>query len=115
MYRKGRDRNFNVHSTQGWNDFKRCNLAPQGSRVLACPTKHLQTAMQCLQVPAEEQKHVLGRRKGNTLSRRSIMKSYKPAIAADQNVLQLDGVADIRKVSTLPIYTVGSCTVQVYP
>lgn len=41
------------------------------------------------------------------------MKSYKPAIAADQNVLQLDGVADIRKVSTLPIYTVGSCTVQV--
>lgn len=41
------------------------------------------------------------------------MKSYKPAIAADQNVLQLDGVADIRKVSSLPIFTVGSCTVQV--
>ena len=67
----------------------------------------------CLQVSAEEQKHVLGRRKGNTLSRRSIMKSYKPANSADQNVLQLDGVADIRKVSTLPIYTAGSCTVQV--
>lgn len=67
----------------------------------------------CLQVSADEQKHVLGRRKGNTLSRRSIMKSYKPAIDADQNVLQLDGVADIRKVSTLPIYTAGSCTVQV--
>ena len=69
--------------------------------------------MESMQVSADEQKHVLGRRKGNTLSRRSIMKSYKPAISADQNVLQLDGVADIRKVSTLPVYTVGSCTVQV--
>ena len=64
---------------------------------------------------AEEQKQVLGRRKGNTISRRSIMKSYKPAHPAQQNVVQLEGVADIRKVQTLPIYTVGSCTVQVRP
>jgi hypothetical protein len=67
-----------------------------------------------VQVGADEQKQVLGRRKGNTISKRSIMKSYKPANTVQQNVVQLDGVADIRKVSTLPIYTVGSCTVQVW-
>jgi hypothetical protein len=50
------------------------------------------------QVGADEQKQVLGRRKGNTISRRSIMKSYKPANPPQQNVLHLDGVADIRKV-----------------
>ena len=62
----------------------------------------------------EEQKHALSKRRGNTLSRRSILKSYKPAHAVRHNALHLEGVADIRKVSTLPIYTIGSCTVQVH-
>lgn len=62
----------------------------------------------------DEQKHVLARRRGNTLSRRSILKSYKPAHAIHNNAMQLEGVADIRKVSTLPIFAVGSCTVQVW-
>lgn len=61
----------------------------------------------------DEQKHVLGRRRGNTLSRRSILKSYQPLHAVSNNALHLEGVADVRKVSTLAIYAIGSCTVQV--
>lgn len=57
---------------------------------------------------------MLGRRRGHTLSRRSILKSYKPPRQmCSGNALQLDGVADIRKAISLPIYAVGSCTVQV--
>lgn len=66
-----------------------------------------------VQIGVEEQKQVLRKRKGNTISKRSILKSYKPVYPDSHNAVQLEGVADIRKVQSLPVYTVGSCTAQV--
>ncbi|KAK9808828.1 hypothetical protein WJX72_004439 [[Myrmecia] bisecta] len=61
---------------------------------------------------AEEQKKVLGKRRGSTLSRRSILKSYQPQSSAKHNAMQVAGVLDIRKAKGLPVYTLGSSTVQ---
>ena len=63
-----------------------------------------------LQVPAEEQRAVLSKRQGSTLSRRSILKSYHAH--SGPTALQLPGVPNLRMARGLPVFTVGSISVQ---
>ena len=56
-----------------------------------------------LQLSAEEQKQVLGKRRGNTLSRRSILKSYHPHVKKENNVMQIEGVSEIRQARGSPM------------
>ena len=65
-----------------------------------------------LQLSPDEQKQVLGKRRGNTLSRRSILKSYHPHIKKENNTLQIEGVSEIRQAKGLPVYTMGSATTR---
>jgi hypothetical protein len=55
---------------------------------------------------------VLSRRRGSTLSRRSILKSHRPDTSRPK-ALNVEGVLDLRQARGLPIYTLGQCTVQV--
>lgn len=55
---------------------------------------------------------VLSRRRGSTLSRRSILKSHRPDTSRPK-ALDVEGVLDLRQARGLPIFTLGQCTVQV--
>lgn len=55
---------------------------------------------------------MLGKRRGNTLSRRSILKSYHPHVKKENNVMQIEGVSEIRQARGLPVYSMGSATAQ---
>lgn len=78
-------------------------------------------------VPMEEQRNVLLRRKGSTVGRRSILKSFtmndrgkKKLLSlsrpdhekSSSNTLDIQGVTDIRKAINLPVYTIGNATVD---
>ena len=65
-----------------------------------------------LQLSPDEQKQVLGKRRGNTLSRRSILKSYHPTTKKQHNVLHIDGVNELRQAKGMPVYTMGTATLQ---
>lgn len=50
-----------------------------------------------LQMGTDEQRHVLSKRRGSIISRRTILKSYQQHPSKSKhNALQLDGVSDIR-------------------
>lgn len=66
----------------------------------------------CVQLSQDEQKQVLGKRRGNTLSRRSILKSYHPHVKRENNVIQVEGVSEIRQAKGQPVYTMGSATTR---
>lgn len=53
---------------------------------------------------------MLTKRRGGTLSQRSILKSYCVP-PSRYNAIDVPGITDIRKVKTWPVYTVSSCTV----
>lgn len=65
-------------------------------------------------VPSDRRIHttktVLTKRRGGTLSQRSILKSYCVP-PSRYNAIDVPGVTDIRKVKSWPVYTVSSCTV----
>lgn len=72
-------------------------------------------------VSLDEQRQVLLRRKGSTVGRRSILKSFtmagkhNPLPAGELAVpaaLLLEGLIDCRKAEGLPVYTVGQSTVE---
>jgi len=66
----------------------------------------------CMQLSPDEQKQVLGKRRGNTLSRRSILKSYHPTTKKQHNVMQIDGVNELRQAKGMPVYTMGTATLR---
>ena len=68
-----------------------------------------------LQVSLAEQREVLTKRNGSTLSRRSILKSYTgpQQPRGKRSPLAFDGAADVRQASSLPLLSVGTCSVQV--
>ena len=53
---------------------------------------------------------MLSKRQGSTLSRRSILKSYHAH--SGPTALQLPGVPNLRMARGLPVFTVGSISVQ---
>ena len=53
---------------------------------------------------------MLSKRQGSTLSRRSILKSYHAQ--SGPTALQLPGVPNLRMAKGLPVFTVGSISVQ---
>jgi hypothetical protein len=88
-------------------------------------------------VPVEEQRHVLMRRKGSTVGRRSILKSFTMASRPGPSLLpsienasggdersvsipgqvqdnhkHVEGVTDSRTADSLPVHTVGAATVK---
>ncbi|KAK9839780.1 hypothetical protein WJX81_000925 [Elliptochloris bilobata] len=67
---------------------------------------------QSREVTADELRRVLGKRRGSTLSRRSILKSYQPHTNPRHNAFHVEGVSNVRQARGLPVYTVGSCSVQ---
>ena len=78
--------------------------------VRAALLKSLSNSATGLQVSAEEQRAVLSKRQGSTLSRRSILKSYHAQ--SGPTALQLPGVPNLRMAKGLPVFTVGSISVQ---
>ena len=66
----------------------------------------------CMQLSPDEQKQVLGKRRGNTLSRRSILKSYHPTTKKQHNVMHIDGVTELRQAKGMPVYTMGTATLR---
>ena len=60
-----------------------------------------------------EQQSVLARRRGSTLSRRSILKGYLPQASTKHTAMAVEGVTDIRHARGLPVYTMGTASVQV--
>ncbi|KAL3150044.1 hypothetical protein ABBQ38_013395 [Trebouxia sp. C0009 RCD-2024] len=60
----------------------------------------------------DEQKQVLGKRRGNTLSRRSILKSYHPTTKKQHNVMHIDGVSELRQAKGMPVFTMGSANLR---
>ena len=63
-----------------------------------------------LQLSPDEQKQVLGKRRGNTLSRRSILKSFHPTTKKQHNVMHIEGVNELRQAKGMPVYTMGTAT-----
>lgn len=61
-----------------------------------------------------EQQAVLARRRGSTLSRRSILKGYLPQASTKHTAMVVEGVTDIRHARGLPVYTIGTASVQVH-
>ena len=66
----------------------------------------------CMQLSPDEQKQVLGKRRGNTLSRRSILKSYHPTTKKQHNVMHIDGVSELRQAKGMPVFTMGSANLR---
>ncbi|KAI8474087.1 MAG: inositol hexakisphosphate-domain-containing protein [Monoraphidium minutum] len=62
-----------------------------------------------VQVTAQEQQEVLSKRRGRTLTRRIILKSYL-ASAPDPGMPR--GTPDVRKADGLPVFTVGNCSAE---
>ncbi len=93
----------------------RTSLLPAGALLIlmlvrAALLHPLPTPAAGLQVSAEEQRAVLSKRQGSTLSRRSILKSYHAQ--SGPTALQLPGVPNLRMAKGLPVFTVGSISVQ---
>lgn len=65
-----------------------------------------------MQLSPDEQKQVLGKRRGNTLSRRSILKSYHPTTKKQHNALHIDGVSELRQAKGMPVYTMGTANLR---
>ena len=67
-----------------------------------------------VQVEVSEQQAVLSRRRGSTLSRKSILKGYLPQASTKFTAMNLEGVTDIRHAHGLPVYTMGTASIQVW-
>ena len=65
-----------------------------------------------VQLSSDEQKQVLGKRRGNTLSRRSILKSYHPTTKKQHNAMHIDGVNELRQAKGVPVYTMGTANLR---
>lgn len=65
-------------------------------------------------VSLEEQRLVLMKRRGTTVGRRSILKSFNLAHGPAEalNCLHLEGVTEIRQAEGVPVYTLGNATVE---
>ncbi|KAK9804170.1 hypothetical protein WJX73_008272 [Symbiochloris irregularis] len=64
-------------------------------------------------VALQEQRNVLSKRHGSTLSRRSILKAHNaPQQAPKRGLLSFDGITDVRQASDMPVFSVGMCSVQ---
>ena len=68
--------------------------------------------MLLVQLSPDEQKQVLGKRRGNTLSRRSILKSYHPTTKKQHNAMHIDGVSELRQAKGMPVYTMGTADLR---
>ena len=94
------------------------------SSLLAAAAATLVPSAAGRNVSFEEQRRVLLRRKGSTVGRRSILKSFTVAghrrderLTGGENSaapaeMQLEGITDARKADGLPVYTVGNSTVD---
>ena len=65
-----------------------------------------------MQVELIEQRAVLAKRHGSTLTKRSILKGYHAAGSLRRGP-EVEGIADLRQVRGLPVYSAGSFSVQV--
>ena len=66
------------------------------------------------QVDLTQQRTVLAKRHGSTLTKRSILKGYHAAGTLRRGPA-VEGVADLRRVQGVPVFSVGSFSVQVRP
>ena len=76
------------------------------------PCKADDTVAMFVQLSPDEQKQVLGKRRGNTLSRRSILKSYHPTTKKQHNAMHIDGVNELRQAKGMPVYTMGTANLR---
>ena len=65
-----------------------CGACWQAARVHAVADPYTLILRPCTQVTADELRRVLGKRRGSTLSRRSILKSYQPHTNPRHNAFQ---------------------------
>jgi protein-tyrosine phosphatase len=87
-------------------------VTPVGVEVHAPLPEHGERA-----VPLDEQRRVLFRRRGSTVGRRSILKSFtmatrRPSTPRASPDVQVPGIVDLLQASGLPVYTLGNASVE---